>query len=192
MFTTIKDIFSAFVSEFTDTPIVVDSKTIPVIYGRKSKNDLTEVTKKSYPLISILDYTPKISEIYGKNYQQSLDDFTQLVAGKYEKGKLFDEPRLFEYKIDVTLFTKDPYFKLSVNDYFFAKYEEIGNFEFNKVEIDDVFVADIVPYKIEVTEIERSDGVFEVNYEFTLTPMVAIKDGEEKDLVTQVNLDINS
>jgi hypothetical protein len=72
-----------------------------------------------------------------------------------------------------------------------GKYKESGGFIFNSVDTEDGKLGDVVGYTVTYTEVERKDGVFELNYSFVLVPFVALSDAKEIDLITSWTLTTN-
>ena len=62
-------------------------------------------------------------------------------------------------------------------------------FVFDKRLTGEAEVGDIVPYRVQQTDIPRLDGVFETNYEFNLAVWIYAKTPEERtDIIKQIVL----
>ena len=64
-----------------------------------------------------------------------------------------------------------------------VRFQTNVRFLFNKKLSGDDEVGDVVPYTIRATDIPRNDGVFETNYEFTLSVWLYVREPKEVELV---------
>lgn len=162
----------------TDRPVLVR-------YARMSSGNYTEEQPQQiYPCVSILDYAPSINE---KWYL----DLRQYAGGISRDGLtafLFRRPIWMEFRFDVSIAAKSYFDYQALKDYFLSHYVANCRFLFNKKLTGEMEVGDVVPYKIRVTDIPRTDGIFEANYEFTLEPWVTPCTPEQVATVQEVVL----
>jgi hypothetical protein len=196
MLTSLANVHEQFFSLFkpiVNIPKGTDTVAFPVRYARESKEDYTEVKPENYPQITLLDYMPEFDNDWADTYKKRYGAFSKSEEGDdkpFNRAVEFLEPLYFMIKYDVTAFSKDAMVKWAVDDYFKSKYRQQGKFVFNKTVINTVnynsTVGDVVGYTVVGNEIERSDGVFEQNYQFTIKCMVSITTGVDVELVEQL------
>lgn len=173
---------------------------IPIRYARKSKLSLAEGFSESYPQSSIWDYFPEIDTAWAQNFQQYVDGFHDfsvppLVAGQPNlpaKAYLFEEPIRLLFRYDFTFYVNSPMARFSIADYMMKRFSPKGQFILNSVNVPGAnsttdTVGDVAGYNMLPTEVQRNDGIFEMNYEFTSKLMVLVKDPVEVDLITNFN-----
>lgn len=189
MLTSLRNTHTEFFKEFQPQVTILDGTTpivFPVHYARESKKDLTQGRKESYPQISILDYLPEFDPSWADNGSKRFDGF-RTTNGKVSKTLVYEEPLKFLLRYDVTAFTKNPLHRLLIWEYFLKAYKQSGSIIFNKVEVSttqyDQVVGDVVNYTMTPTEVNRTDGVFELNFEFALKPFIAVREPEDMDTV---------
>lgn len=187
MLNSIAELIDGFRKEFGDTVTVPGIGTpVPVQYSRKKR---AQTTKEEYPKIIIHDYNPEFNKEYGTNYQKYVDGFHEFVDGVPTKAYEYEEPRAIIQRIDVTVFTKDPMQRLFLQDYFMTRFTDSGSLLFNTFTSDEGTVGDVIPYSVLPTEQTRTDGVFELNYEFKLKVFVQLADGVEVDLLESLTIE---
>lgn len=163
---------------------------IPVRYARKSATDLTEEKDEIYPQIVMYDYVPEFDTDWTTNYKKIVDDFHSFTTTRLNpnlvptKAYLFDEPLRLIFKYDFTFYVTDPMHRYSVLDYMLRKYKAKGVFVLNKVTLPEGDVGDFLEYSLIFSENTRTDGVFEMNYEFTFKAFVNVSDAEEVNLIS--------
>jgi hypothetical protein len=62
---------------------------------------------------------------------------------------------------------------------------------FNPVTVDYEIIGESVPLRVNVTEIERPDGVTETNFEVSIDVWVALKQPEDVELMQTLNITVN-
>lgn len=171
--------------------IEIGGSAVNCRYASKSSYDYTEEQEQQiYPCIAIQDYQPT------PDHRHYID------LKKYHGARNFDgtlielvrQPMWMNFKFDVSIASKSYTEYQMLSDYFLQQFVSEQKFIFNKVdltEINEGLVGDVVPYEIRTTDIPRSDGVFETNYEFTLFVWMQITKTEEADVVKQINVDTN-
>lgn len=185
MLTTIRQVNEQFFRIFygLKMPIGGEEKTILCRYARKSSKDYVEEQENQiYPCIAIQDYAPNPKSEWFIDMHQycggvSLDGLT---------GYLFLRPIWMNFRYDVSIATKSYAEYLDMQDYFMKNYVYGKRFIFNKQLTGEDTVGDIVPYEIRETDIPRTDGVYETNYEFTLSVWLYPKSAEEVNLVKDI------
>lgn len=185
MLTTIRQVNEQFFRIFygLKMPIGGEEKTILCRYARKSSKDYVEEQENQiYPCIAIQDYAPNPKSEWFIDMHQycggvSLDGLT---------GYLFLRPIWMSFRYDVSIATKSYAEYLDMQDYFMKNYVYGKRFIFNKQLTGEDTVGDIVPYEIRGTDIPRIDGVYETNYEFTLSVWLYPKSAEEVNLVKDI------
>lgn len=160
----------------------------PVVsYANLSSYDYTEDSGQSYPCIILSDFTPtlkpewwvELRETYGG---VSLDGLS---------GYLMRNPVWMSFKYDVGTFCKSYYENIAMRDYFLAKFMTEERFIFNSRLSGELEVGDIVPYTMEETKVERTDGIFEENYSFDLSVWVYPHTPKEvNDIVEAINVNL--
>lgn len=144
-----------------------------VRYYKRSGESSAEDVREYYPCIILQDFAPEIdsSMVWDKDW---IEGFYDEVRQKRDKVYL---PIPMTYKFQVSAVTKRKKESSGVNDWFLANF--ISNapnfFEMNRFESSEGVVADIVPYSITATELERDDGRFETVYDFMLKTFIHAK-----------------
>ena len=191
MFNSIREVYTEFFKLFEGKVSITDSKTgsvkpVLVRYSKKSSGDYTEETPQQiYPCVSIQDYTPTIHDrntIYHNTY----------VGGRTEDGEqgyTYTRPIQFEFRFDVSVAAKKYLDWTAIRDYFFTHYVGEKRLLLNSRLSGEFEVGEICPIlDIRITDIPRTDGVFETNFEFTLAVWIATKDAEIATLVKEVQV----
>ena len=154
--------------------------TLNVRYAKMSSEDYSEEQdKQTYPCIAIQDYVPNPK-------QEWYVDMHPYFGGITEDGLsgfLYNRPIWMEFRYDVSTATKSYYENVALQDLFLSKFQANVRFLFNKKLSGDDEVGDVVPYTIRATDIPRNDGVFETNYEFTLSVWLYVREPKEVELV---------
>ena len=157
--------------------------TLNVRYAKMSSDDYSEEQEKqTYPCIAIQDYVPTPK-------QEWYIDMRPYLGGISEdglKGFLYNRPVWMEFRYDVSTATKSYYENIALRDLFLSKFQTNTRFLFNKKLSGDDEVGDIVPYTVRPTDIPRNDGVFETNYEFTLSVWLYAREPKEVELIQEV------
>lgn len=180
-------------SEANPTPTLA----IPVEYARKSAIDYTEIGDEKYPLASLYDYMPEFDPDWATNYQKIVDGYHAFdVNGVPTKAYEYKEPLRLLFKFDLTFYVKSPLHRYAVMDYMIKKYGSRGSVILNKTILPSTEVlGDPVGYNVLPTENVRTDGIIEMNYEFSVKAFVSVADPAEVDLIanfvlTQTNTNI--
>jgi hypothetical protein len=158
---------------------------VPVRYARKSAYDYTEEQENQvYPCIAIQDYAPTLRDewwVEFKEYSGGLSD-DELTAYLYRR------PVWMDFRYDVSIAAKS-YFQINALKDVFTRFMLEPSFLFNKSVIDDEdSVGDVVPFTVRITDVPRTDGVQEVNYEFTLQVWLYAVEPREVAVIQKVIL----
>jgi hypothetical protein len=97
-------------------------------------------------------------------------------------------PVRMEFRYDVSIVSKSYNEFLAMQDYFNSTFVSQTGFLFNKKVVDGDEVGDVVLYTVRPTDIPRTDGVYEMNYEFTLKPWIYAVKPKEVELVQAIIL----
>lgn len=181
MLTSIRQVNEEFFRKFYGLKMHINGKesVVPCRYARKSSYDYVEEDAQSYPCIAIQDYTPTPKQEWYVDMHsyfggKSLDGLT---------GYLYQRPIWMEFRYDVSIASKSYNDFLTMQDYFMENFVYGKRFVFNAQLEGEDLVGDIVPYSIRETDIPRTDGVYEMNYEFTLSVWLYPRKPEEIVLV---------
>lgn len=101
------------------------------------------------------------------------------------KGFLYKRPIWMEFRYDVSIAAKGYNEYMALQDYFMENFVYGQRFLFCQKLTGENAVGEVVPYEIRETDIPRSDGVFEKNYEFTLSVWLYPQKPEEVDALIQ-------
>ena len=190
MLTTIKQVNEQFFRKFygLKMPIGGEDKKILCRYAKKSSYDYTEEQDNQvYPCIAIQDYTPvPKSEWY--------IDMHAYFGGKSIdalKGYLYQRPIWMEFKYDVSIVSKSYNEFMAMQDYFMEHFMYGKRFLFNQHFEGEQAIGDIVPYTIRNTDVPRTDGCLEMNYEFTCSVWLHPTTPEEVDLIQYIVINGN-
>ena len=190
MLSSISQVNEEFFSLFRGLTIKRKNKnvTLNVRYAKKSSDDYSEEQDKQiYPCIAIQDYVPNPK-------QEWYIDMHPYFGGISEDGFkafLYDRPIWMEFRFDVSTATKSYYENIALRDLFLRKFQSNIRFLFNKKLSGDDEVGDVVPYTIRATDIPRNDGVFETNYEFTLSVWLYVREPKEVELVRKIIINLH-
>lgn len=187
MLTSIRQVNEEFFRTFYGLKVTVGGveKTILCRYARKSSKDYVEEQETQvYPCIAIQDYTPTVKDnwyVDMKSYfgGKSLDGLS---------GYLFMRPIWMEFRYDVSIAAKSYNDFLAMQDYFMENFVYGVRFIFDKHLSGEDLVGDIVPYTVRENYIPRTDGVYEINYEFTCSVWLQPQTPREVDLVQDIVL----
>lgn len=187
MLTTIRQVNEEFFKTFYGLKMNIGGKlsTVHCRYYKKSGRDyVEEQSNQIYPCIVIQDYSPIPKpewyiDMHAYFGGKSLDGLS---------GYLFQRPIWMEFRYDVSIVSKSYNDFLSMKDYFMENFVYGKRFLFNKKLSRESAVGDIVPYTVRDTDIPRIDGVFETNYEFTLSVWLYPRKAEEVALIQEVVL----
>jgi hypothetical protein len=114
--------------------------------------------------------------------------FDGAISADRLKGYLSMKPIYMEFRYDVSIAAKGYLEYTAMKDYFLKNFVYGERFIFDKRLSGEDTVGDIVPYEVFGTDITRTDGIFETNYEFRLLAWLHIKDSKEVDLVKEIIL----
>ena len=153
-------------------------------YAKKSSYDYSEEDcEPVYPCIAMQDYVPTPNN---KWYIDLRRYFDGAVTADKLKGYLTSKPIYLEFRYDVSIAAKGYLEHTAMRDYFLKHFVYGERFIFDQHLSGEDLVGDIVPYEVFVTDISRTDGIFETNYEFRLSAWLHVKDPEEVDLVKKI------
>lgn len=187
MLTSIRQVNEQFFRRFYGIKLTMGrvEKAILCRYARKSSYDyVEEQDQQIYPCIAIQDYKPTPKEEW-------FIDMRAYFGGKSLdglKGYLYQRPIWMEFKYDVSIASKSYNEYLCLQDYFLENFVYGKKFLFNQKFCGEEAVGDVVPYTIRSTDIPRTDGVYETNYEFTCAVWLYPKTPEEVELIQEVVL----
>lgn len=185
MLTTIQQVNEEFFRKFygLKMPIGGAERTILCRYAKKSSYDyVEEQANQVYPCIAIQDYTPTPKrewyiDMHAYFGGKSLDGLT---------GYLYQRPIWMEFRYDVSIASKSYNDFIVMQDYFMENFVYGKRFIFNQQLSGEDTVGDIVPYEIRETDIPRTDGVFEMNYEFTCSVWLYPQKPEDVVLIQNI------
>lgn len=185
MLTSIRQVNEQFFRKFFGLTIPVGGvdKKILCRYARKSSYDYTEEqSQQIYPCIAIQDYVPIPKE------EWYIDMHAYFGGKSFDglKGYLYQRPIWMEFKYDVSIVSKSYNEYMALQDYFMQNFVYGKRFIFNQHFEGEEAIGDIVPYIVRDTDIPRTDGVFETNYEFTCSVWLYPRKPEEVDLIQKV------
>lgn len=187
MLTTIRQVNEEFFRKFYGLKMLMGGveKTVLCRYAKKSSYDyVEEQANQTYPCIAIQDYTPTPKkewyiDMHAYFGGKSLNGLT---------GYLYQRPIWMEFRYDVSIAAKSYNDFIAMQDYFMENFVYGKRFIFNQQLSGEDTVGDIVPYEIRETDIPRTDGVFEMNYEFTCSVWLYPQKPEEVDIVQKIVL----
>lgn len=163
--------------------IVVNSR-----YAKKSSFDYVEEQKNQiYPCISIQDFAPTIRE---GGYVDP-HEYTGGMNSDKTKAFVYHRPTWMSFRYDVSIASKSYKYFMEMQQYFAEHFVNQLRFVFNKKTFGDSEVGDIVPYTVNITDIPRTDGIFETNYEFDLSVWLYAVPPQEVDVIQEVNVGVD-
>ena len=185
MLTTIRQVNEQFFRKFYGLKMQIGGaeKVVLCRYAKKSSYDyVEEQANQVYPCIVIQDYTPTPkNEWYVDTHSyfggKSLNGLT---------GYLYQRPIWMEFRYDVSIVSKSYNDFISMQDYFMQNFVYGVSFLFNQKLDGEDAVGDVVPYEVRETTIPRTDGLFEMNYEFTCSVWLYSQEPKEVELVQNI------
>lgn len=190
MLTSIRQVNEQFFRKFFGLKMPIGGKEEKVLcrYAKKSSYDYTEEQDNQvYPCIAIQDYTPTPrSEWYIDMHAyfggKSLDRL---------KGYLYQRPIWMDFRYDVSIVSKSYNEFMAMQDYFMEHFVYGKRFLFNQHFEGEQAIGDVVPYVVRQTDIPRTDGCLEMNYEFTCNVWLYPTTPEEVDLIHHIVINGN-
>lgn len=185
MLTKIRQVNEEFFRRFYNLKMIIGGteKTILCRYARKSSGDYSEEQdNQEYPCIAIQDYSPTVK----KEWYIDMVSYFGGVSTDGLKGYLYKRPIWMEFVYDVSIAAKSYNDYMAMKDHFMQNFIYGKRFLFNQKLAGDDAVGDVVPYEVRDTDIPRSDGVFETNYEFTCAVWLYPQDPKETDLIQNI------
>lgn len=185
MLTTIRQVNEQFFRKFYGLKMNFGGteKTVHCRYAKKSSYDyVEEQSQRLYPCIAIQDYTPIPK-------QEWFIDMRAYFGGKSLdglKGYLYQRPIWMEFKYDVSIVSKSYNEFIAMQDYFMEHFVYGKRFIFNQKLEGENAIGDIVPYTINQTDVPRTDGCQEMNYEFICSVWLYPVTPEEVDLIQNI------
>mgnify|MGYP006935831867 CR=1 FL=1 len=185
MLTTIRQVNEQFFRKFYGIKMQIGGaeKVVLCRYAKKSSYDyVEEQTNQIYPCIVIQDYTPTPKDEW-------YIDMRSYFGGKSFNGLtgyLYQRPIWMEFRYDVSIIAKSYNDFISMQDYFMQHFVYGVRFIFNQKLDGENAVGDIVPYNVRETTIPRTDGLFEMNYEFTCSVWLYSQTPSEVALVKKI------
>lgn len=187
MLKSIGEVNEEFFKQFRGIKILIKGKEVevPIRYARKSGKDYVEESKQQlYPCIAIQDHSPKIKD----EWYLDMKSYFGGISLDGLSGYLFRRPIWFEFVYDVSIVAKGYYEFTALKDYFLSTFGSDVQMLFNKRLSGDDAVGDVVGYTVRSTDIPRTDGVFEINYEFTCSVWVAPVEPNAVDVIKKIIL----
>lgn len=185
MLTTIRQVNEQFFRKFYGLKMQIGGaeKVVLCRYAKKSSYDyVEEQSNQIYPCIVIQDYTPTPKDEW-------YVDMHSYFGGKSLNGLtgyLYQRPIWMEFRYDVSIVAKSYNDFISMQDYFMQNFVYGVRFIFNQKLDGENAVGDIVPYEVRETTIPRTDGLFEMNYEFTCSVWLYSQTPQEVALVQKI------
>lgn len=185
MLTTIRQVNEQFFRKFYGLKMQIGGaeKVVLCRYAKKSSYDyVEEQANQVYPCIVIQDYTPTPKDEW-------YIDMHSYFGGKSLNGLtgyLYQRPIWMEFRYDVSIVAKSYNDFISMQDYFMQNFVYGVRFLFNQKLDGENAVGDIVPYTVRETTIPRTDGLFEMNYEFTCSVWLYSQTPQEVALVQKI------
>ena len=187
MLTTIRQVNEEFFRTFYNLKMVLGGaeKVVLCRYAKKSSHDyVEEQPNQIYPCIAIQDFTPTPK----KEWYIDLHSYFGGKSLDGLKAYLYRRPIWMEFRYDVSIAAKSYNDFIGMQDYFMENFVNKTRFLFNKKLSGEDEVGDIVPYEIRQTDIPRTDGVLEMNYEFTCSVWLYPTKPEEVDIIQKIIL----
>lgn len=185
MLESVRQVNEEFFKTFYGIKVLIGGKEVPINcrYAKKSSFDYSEEQDNQiYPCIAIQDYTPKPK----KEWYIDMHAYFGGVSLDGLSGFLYQRPIWLEFVYDVSIAAKSYNEFISMQDYFMENFVYGKRFIFNKQLTGEDEVGDIVPYEIRDTDIPRTDGIFEKNYEFTCSVWLYPKKPESVELIREI------
>lgn len=185
MLTTIRQVNEQFFRKFYGLKMQIGGaeKVVLCRYAKKSSYDyVEEQANQIYPCIVIQDYTPTPKDEW-------YVDMHSYFGGKSLNGLtgyLYQRPIWMEFRYDVSIVAKSYNDFIFMQDYFMQNFVYGVRFLFNQKLDGENAVGDIVPYEVRETTIPRTDGLFEMNYEFTCSVWLYSQTPQEVALVQKI------
>ena len=193
-----ENMFKQFAGTNLTTPLsLTDGKgeafDVGVIFFRESSRNFAEATKERYPLISIQEYFPQFLDEWHNEPENVVKRFSLFKDttndGKFDTVSWIKDPFFMSFRFDVSTACDNFYQDKALALHFLQRFGKSGTLEFNIEPISGI--ADYVDYTVTANELERSDGIFETNYEFTLKVWLHITTVEEySDMLGQSPVNI--
>lgn len=163
-------------------------KIVKVMYSRESGEDRRATTNVEYPVVSILDYAPTPAEDWTPHLQaKKVEGFTR----DGESAHLYYEPQHLEFRFDVSIASKKFVEFTAMQDFFWKNYLWKKSTIFKGVNLGvDGEVGSVVKMSTRSTDVPRTDGVMEINYEFTITAWVSVREAEMITLLETINVNL--
>ena len=187
MLTSIREVNGEFFRKFYGLKIPMGGveKSVLCRYAKKSSYDyVEEQANQVYPCIVIQDYSP----VPKKEWYIDMHSYFGGKSLDGLSGYLYRRPIWMEFRYDVSIAAKGYNEFMALQDYFMGNFVYGKRFVFNEQLEGEDLVGDIVPYEIRETDIPRTDGVFETNYEFTCSVWLYPQSPEEVSLVQNIVL----
>ena len=164
-------------------------KPVWVRYAKESSGDYTESKKPAqvYPCVVIADFTPRLHP----DWYVDLHTYAGGLSRDGLTAYIYRRPIRMEFHFDVSIATKSYFDYVALKDFFLTHFQANTRLLLNKRLEGELEVGDIVPYEVRATDIPRNDGVFETNYEFTLSPWVTPITPEQVQVIQELAISAN-
>ena len=186
MLTSIKQVDTEFFKQFYGITIPGITKPVNFRYYKKSADDDSEEdSNQIYPCIVVQNYAPTLKP----EWFVDVRDYFGGLSSDGQKGYLYRRPIWLEFKYDVSIAAKGYSDYTALINYFTTHFlGEKLRFLFDKRLDGEMAVGDVVPFRVTPTSIPRMDGVYETNYEFTLSVWLNLIEPQEVDTIQQAIL----
>jgi hypothetical protein len=195
-----ENMFKVFAGDNLDSPLSVPTYeggffTADVAYARQGSDGYAETSLERYPIVSIQEYAPEFLDEWHNDAGNVAKRYSLLKDtdndGSFDTVSWVKDPFFMQFRFDVSTATKNFIQHKDFSEYFIRTFGKAGTFPFNYEPISNQ--ADYVEYRVQGTNIERTDGVFETNYEFNLKCFVYITNLEEySDIIEKLNITLKN
>lgn len=196
MLSSLTAVHEGFFAWLQEKPIVLSyhkqAVPVPVRYASESGDDLVEAQKKALPCVWVQDYTPEFAEGWNRNFQPRFDDFRDTDSdGTLDTAARFEEPYQFSFRYDVGFISSKFMQRMAFLEYWLKTFGERGVLWFDKQVLESGEILGVpASYKVIITDVERSDGKTELNFEVRFSVFVHIREPQDVALVQRITLNI--
>lgn len=176
-----REFFNLFLSKATEKTISGDSRLHPMLpiplltgesedfmvrYFNRSGESGTEDLMEYFPCIVIQDFQPELdrSRLWGKDYIEGY--FHEATSVR----EIIDLPIPLKQNFQVSVVTRRLKEIQGSQDWFYQnfKFNRPDWFLFNQFSTEEGIIGDVVPYRVEMQNVQRDDNRFENSYMFTV------------------------
>lgn len=183
--------FKLFAGETLEEPVTVmvggSPSNFPVVFFKKSKDDLVEGVRERYPSINIKPETPVLTDKWHNdplNVRKIIGNFKRDSQENVISASELPDPLHFSFRYFVSSASKDYLEHQEITQWFYAKFQRQGAFAVDEKTVDGFKVAkNYVPYRFTVNPIERNDGIYENSFSFEIETFVQVTEIEDIELL---------